>query len=92
MSNSSTNEQEYQQDALKRLNNWLNVLEGRVCTLLSGNDPESMKPGEREQAVSRHLMLMLRLLQLRQKYAQANASASDQAWLDALLHDLSEDS
>ena len=78
-------EQECQQDTVQRLQTWLNVLEERIVTLLHDNDPEAMKPAEREQAVSRHLMMMLRLLQLRQKYAQANPSAAEQALLDAIL-------
>lgn len=86
MSNIPTNEQECQQDALQRVHNWLIVLEERICSLLHANDPESMKPGEREQAISRHLLLIVRLLQLRQQYAQASPSAGEQALLNAILH------
>lgn len=81
-------EQECQQDTVQRLQTWLNVLEERVVALLHDNDPESLKPAEREQAASRHLTMMLRLLQLRQQYAQANPSAGEQALLDAILHGL----
>ena len=49
-----------------------------------------MKPIEREQAASRHLTLTLRLLQLRQQYAQANPSAGEQALLDALFKGMDE--
>jgi hypothetical protein len=83
-------ELECQHDAMQRLQNWLNVMEGRVCALLSNNDPGSMKAHEREMAASRHLVLMLRLLQLRQQYAEAKPSAGEQALLDALLHGLEE--
>lgn len=85
MPNIPTSEQECQQDALERLNNWLNTLEGRVCGLLNGNNPESMRPVEREQAANRHLLVILRMLQDRQHYAQANPSSSEQAFLDALF-------
>ena len=81
-------EQECQQDTLQRLQTWLNVLEERIVALLRDNDLESMKPAEREQAVSRHLTMVLRLLQLRQEYAQPNPSAGEQALLDAILHGL----
>ncbi len=72
------------------INYRLGVLEERIQTLLQQNDPETMKPGEREQAVSRHLMLTMRLLSLRQQYTKANASADEQAMLDALMHGLQE--
>ena len=91
MSNTPTNEQDCQQDALRRLNGWLNVLEGRISALLSTNDFELMKLSEREQAANRHLMLTLRLLQLRQQYAEASPSAGEQALLDALFHGMDED-
>jgi hypothetical protein len=84
------NEQDCQQDAMRRINYWLGILEERIQTLLQHNDPETMKPGEREQAVSRHLMLTMRLLSLRQQYTKANASADEQAMLDALMHGLQE--
>src|SRR5712691_6080719 len=88
MSNMPMDEEECQQDAMQRLQNWLAMMEGRVCALLSSNDPGLMKPHEREMAASRHLVLMLRLLQLRQQYAQAKPSSGEQALLDALLRGL----
>lgn len=86
-----TDEQECQQDALRRVNSWLNVLEERVAALLRENDPQEMKPGEREQAASRHLLMILRLLQLRQKFAQAAPSPGEQALLDVLLRGLPDE-
>ena len=88
MSYAPMDEQECQQDTAQRLQTWLNVLEERIVALLHDNDPESMKPAEREQAASRHLTMVLRLLQLRQKFAQPNPSAGEQALLDAILHGL----
>ena len=81
MSQSSIDEQ----DTVQRLNTWLTVLEERIVALLKGNDPETMKPSEREQAASRHLAMLLRLLQLRQKFAQPEPSPGEQALLDALF-------
>ena len=83
MSQSSIDEQ----DAAQRLNTWITVLEERIVALLQGNDPETLKPSEREQAASRHLAMLLRLLQLRQKFAQHEASAGEQALLDALFRE-----
>lgn len=79
------NEQECQQDVMRRVHKWVTVLEERIIMLLQANDPESMKPGECEQAVSRHLMMLLRLLQLRQQYAQSRSLDDGQAILEALL-------
>ncbi len=83
MSQSSIDEQ----DVAQRLNTWITVLEERIVALLHGNDPETLKPAEREQAASRHLAMLLRLLQLRQKFAQPEASAGEQALLDALFRE-----
>lgn len=84
-------EQECQQDALRRINTLLVVLEERITALLRESDPREMKPAEREQAVSRHLAMLLRLLQARQRFAQAAPSPGEQALLDALLKDLPEE-
>ena len=85
------NEQECQQDTIRRINHWLAILEERITTLLGHNDPETMKPGEREQAVSRHLMLTMRLLQLRHQFASAKTAPDEQAILDALMHNLPQE-
>ena len=90
MSQSLIDEQECREDTARRLNAWLTVLEERIVALLQGNDPETMKPGEREQAASRHLALLLRLLQLRQKFAQPEPSPGEQALLDALFRSVEE--
>ena len=79
------NGQECQQDTLQRLHNWLGVLEKRITDLLAATEPALLKPGEREQAASRHLLLLLRLLQIRQQHADFGPSATDQALLDAIL-------
>lgn len=79
------NGEECQQDMLRRIHKWLIALEERIVMLLQANDLEAMKPGECEQAVSRHLMMLLRLMQLRQQYAEASTANSEQALFDALL-------
>jgi hypothetical protein len=91
MSDIPMNEQECQQDVLKRIHKWLNVLEERIILLMNANNLDEMKPGECEQAISRHLMLILRLLQLRQQHAQAAASPGEQALLDALLRSMDDE-
>lgn len=81
-------EQQCQQDILRRVHRWLSVLEQRVMLLVQTHDPEAMKPGECEQAISRHLVLMVRLLQLRQQYVQARSSTSNHEALDAFLRSI----
>ena len=85
MNTTPTNEQECQQDTLQRLHNWLGVLEKRIIELLEATEPALLKPGEREQAASRHLLLVLRLLQFRQQHTEISSPANDQALLDAIL-------
>ncbi|HEV7236609.1 MAG TPA: hypothetical protein VGN15_10540 [Ktedonobacteraceae bacterium] len=85
------NEQECQQDTLQRVHTWLGVLERRIVELLEATEPALLKPGERESAASRHLLLVLRLLQFRQQYAEASPSAGEQALLDALLGEMDEE-
>ena len=85
MSQSLFDEQECREDTTRRLNAWLTALEERIVALLQDNNLEKMKPGEREQAASRHLSILLRLLQLRQKFAQPETSPGEQALLDALF-------
>ena len=75
MLNSTTNSPT--KDALERLNNWLDVLEKRIHALLDTNDPELLTPAQREQAASRHLMIMYHFLQQLQKYADAELSEDE---------------
>ena len=83
MLNTSTNSPA--KDALERLNNWLNVLERRIYTLLDMNDPELMTPAQREQAASRYLMIFHHLLQLHQEYAVSSEEEDKKAFLDAFM-------
>ena len=85
MSQSLINDQECREDTARRLNTWLTVLEERIVALLHDNDPATLKPAEREQAVSRHLAMLLRLLQLRQKFARPAPSPGEQALLDSIF-------
>lgn len=89
-SDAPMNAQDCQQDMLRRVHKWLTALEERIILLLHAHEAETLKPGECEQAISRHLVLLLRLLQLRQQYAETRNSASEQALLNALLHGTDE--
>ncbi len=92
MSQMPMDEKECQHDVLQRTHKWLDALEQRVILLMNANDLTELKPGEREQAITRHLMLMLRLLQLRQQHAHAATTPGEQALLDALLRGWDDES
>ena len=85
MLNFPTKDTDCQQDTLERVNNWISVLERRIHALLEMNDPESMKPAEREQAASHHLMLLLDFLKLRQNSAMPSDMGDQRALADAYL-------
>src|SRR5579875_2160058 len=82
--------QESQQDIVQRAQKWLNVLEERIILLLHAHEPQALKPGECEQAISRYLVLLIRLLQLRQQHAETAHPIGEQALLDALLRGIDE--
>ncbi len=82
--------QECQQDIMQRSQKWLAVLEERIIMLLHAHEPEALKPGECEQAIGRYLVLLIRLLQMRQQHAETEATSGEQALLDALLRGIDE--
>lgn len=82
--------QECQQDIMQRSQKWLAVLEERIIMLLHAHEPQALKPGECEQAISRYLVLLIRLLQLRQQHAETETSSGEQALLDVLLRGIDE--
>ena len=82
--------QECQQDIMQRSQKWLAVLEERIIMLLRAHEPQALKPGECEQAISRYLVLLIRLLQMRQQHAEMETPAGEQALLDALLRGIDE--
>ena len=90
MSTSNMTEIECQQDALCRIQRWLDLLESRLVEMLRASDPEHLKPNEREQAISRNLVLVLRFLQLRQQQARPVSPGNEQALLEELMQNLEE--
>ena len=78
-------EQECRQDVLRRLHKLLDMLEGHIDALHESPEKKNMKPGECEQAIDRHIVLMLRILQMRQQFVQAENKADRQSLLDDML-------
>ncbi len=91
MSEISMNEQECQRDMLCRIHKWLDMLEERIVLLLHAHEPQELKASECEQAITRHLVLLLRLMHLRQQHAASIPTPGEQALLDALLRGIDED-
>ena len=83
MLNSPTNSPS--KDDFERVNNWLDLLEKRIYALLDINDPELLAPAEREQAVSRYLMIMHHLLKLRREYPELSDDEDRPARVIALI-------
>lgn len=68
--NLPVSEQECQQDVLQRIHGWLDMLEHRITALAQAHNVEALKAGECEQAIDRHITLMVRLFQVRHQYAK----------------------
>jgi hypothetical protein len=69
MSEIPLKEQECRQDMLHRLQKLLDMLDGRIDILHdTRSEKQNMRPSECEQAIDRHIALMLRILQMRQQF------------------------
>ena len=95
--NSSTtnlpaSEQECQQDVLRRIHDWLDMLERRIKELAQTHSVEDLKAGECEQAIDRHITLMVRLFQVRQQYAKGVREDDKQHAIDTILEPDNEES
>ena len=85
MSDLLLKDQEYRQDGLRRLQKLLDILDEHIDALHEVPEDKNMKPNECEQELDRHIVLTLRILQMRQQFAQAERKADDQHLLDDLL-------
>ncbi len=85
MSDFPLKEQEFRQDGLRRLQKMLDMLEEHIDVLNEAPESKNMKPGECEQAMDRHIVLTLRILQMRQQFAQVEQETDGQQLLDDLL-------
>ncbi len=85
MSDFPLKEQECRQDVLRRLQKLLDMLEEHIDALHETPEKKNMRSGECEQAIDRHIVLTLRILQVRQQFAQAEQKAEEQHLLDDML-------
>jgi hypothetical protein len=89
--NLPASEQECQQDVLQRISGWLDMLEQRITALAQAHKVEDLKAGECEQAIDRHITLMVRLFQVRQQYAKGAREVDALHILEAHLQPNEED-
>ena len=82
--------QECQQDALQRINEWLDVLEQRVLSIAQVHLLSDLKAGECEQAIDRHIALIVRLFQVRQQCAPDGRDRDRLVSLNTVLRDEGE--
>jgi hypothetical protein len=69
----STNDQ----DALRRINLWLDQLEEKAKSLLNIFQPDELEPMQAAQMASKYITLIARLLELRQQFTTENSSMED---------------
>jgi hypothetical protein len=78
MESNPRNARESLRDSLRQMNYWVNTIMKRVDVMLQAQgqeEIEKMKPSEREQAINRYLLLLIRLSQVR--YALTKAHEED---------------
>jgi hypothetical protein len=85
MTNFPPKEQECREDGLRRLQKMLDMLEGHIDALHEMPEVKNMRPGECEQAIDRHIVLTLRILQMRQQFVQTEHKVDRQRFLDDMV-------
>ncbi len=63
-----------QQDALKRINLWLDRLERQALELLDTCEPEQLNPAQAATAANRYITLIARLLELRRQFSSETSN------------------
>lgn len=65
------------QDALKRINSWLDRLEDQARRLLEAFQPEDLEPAQAAAMANKYIMLIARLLELRQQFTTEKSSMEE---------------
>lgn len=65
------------QDALKRINSWLDRLEDQARRLLEAFQPEDLEPAQAAAMANKYIMLIVRLLELRQQFTTEKSSMEE---------------
>lgn len=59
----------HDQDALRRMNEWLDRLEDQARRLLEAFQPEELEPAQAAAVAGKYITLIARLLELRQQFS-----------------------
>lgn len=70
-------QESHDQDALKRINSWLEKLEGRAQKLLEAYEPEELEPAQAAAMANKYIMLIARLLELRQQFTTEKSTMEE---------------
>lgn len=65
------------QDALRRINEWLDRLEGQARRLLETFQPEALEPAQAANVASKYITLIARLLELRQQFTNETSGEEE---------------
>lgn len=65
------------EDALQRINGWLDRLEDQARRLLEAFQPEELEPAQAANTASKYITLIARLLELRQQFTTASSSEEE---------------
>ena len=77
------------EDALRRINAWLELLEEQALCLLANCQPEELTPAQMANLTGKYLTFIIRFLELRQELTPTPTEAEDAG--DRLLRFLSAD-
>lgn len=69
--------EQHDQDVLHRLDTWLERLEEQARQLLATFAPDDLTPAQAASAAYRHLILIARLLELRQQFTAVNSNMEE---------------
>jgi hypothetical protein len=69
--------EDLQQDALNRLNAWLEQLEDQARQLLAAYMPGELEPAQTANLAGKYVTLIVRLLELRQQFTNEGGSEEE---------------
>lgn len=67
----------HDQDALRRMNEWLDRLEDQARRLLEAFQPEELEPAQAAAVAGKYITLIARLLELRQQFSTETAGEEE---------------
>lgn len=77
------------QDALRRIDTWLDRLEDQARRLLEAFQPEELEPAQAANMAGKYITLIARLLELRQQFT-TESSSEEERLLRIIFGDMQE--